>query len=384
MTKILVKMFIKDYEQTEKSTVRQKYGGLSGVVGIILNVILFASKLTVGTLAGSISITADAFNNLTDASSSVLTIIGFKLSEKPADKDHPYGHARYEYIAGLGVAVIILVVGVELFIGSFQKILNPSPITLDLITICVLIFSMIVKAWLYVFNRFLGTEINSKVLIATGLDSKNDMFATAGVLFGMLISVWTNTNLDGYFGLLVSIMILYGGYGIVSETLSVLLGERPDPELALGITKKIKTYEGVLGSHDLIVHDYGPGHRFASIHVEMDASMPAIECHEIIDTIERDFKAEKLEIVIHYDPIITDNEEICLIRQKLENILLEMSEKLHFHDFRVVFGEKSSNLIFDLVVPENFEMTKEELKIKIDNKLGADFSTTITFDVDFS
>lgn len=385
--KILLKLFIKDYENTKDSTVRMAYGKLSGVIGILVNILLFIAKFFMGYISGSISITADAFNNLTDASSSVITLVGFKLSSIPPDKDHPYGHARYEYLAALVVAALTLVVGFELFISSGQKLMNPTVVEFDLLVVVVLIGSILVKAWLSIFNHILGDKINSKVLKATALDSRNDMISTGVVFLGLGIGHITGLTLDGYFGIFVAIFILYSGVTMIGEILSLLLGERPDPELVSMITIKIMSYEGVLGCHDLIVHDYGPGHRFASVHVEMDAAEDPLECHEIIDTIERDFKEnENLEIVIHYDPILMSDGEYNDLKNLLITVLEEISPRLHFHDFRFVPSHGHINLIFDLVVPYDLGYGQEELKVMIDEILSREnktYYTSITFDVDY-
>lgn len=384
----ILNTFIKDYANTENAKVRESYGKFAGVVGIIINLLLFSAKLLVGTIAGSIAICADAFNNLTDASSSVITLIGFKLSNKPADKDHPYGHARYEYIAALAVATMTMVVGLELLLSSFKKIFNPSLVVMDNLTIVVLLVSILFKAWLAYFNSTLGKKIDSKVLKATAIDSRNDMVATVVVLVGVSLGSILKINLDGYFGLFVAVFILISGVTMVSEILSLLLGERPDPELVTMISHKISSYDNVLGSHDLIVHDYGPGHRFASVHVEMDANIPALDCHEIIDNIERDFKDENgLEIVIHYDPIVTCEGEYSNLRNRLHDVIQGISPRLNFHDFRYVPSHGHTNLIFDLVVPHDLESSIDVFKRDIElafNTGEKKYYAVITVDFDYS
>lgn len=384
----ILQIFIKDYKNTSDNKVREQYGKFAGSVGILFNLLLFALKLVIGALSGSIAIFADAFNNLTDASAGVITLVGFKLSNKPADKDHPYGHARYEYIAALGVATMTMVVGVELLLGSFREIINPKLVQVHTLTIIILTVSIIIKFLLFMFNKHLGNKINSKVLKATALDSRNDMITTTIVLIGIILGSKFNLYLDGYLGLLVALFILISGVTLVSEILSLLLGERPDPELVIMINHKISTYDSVLGSHDLIVHDYGPGHRFASVHVEMDADMPALDCHEVIDTIERDFKEEHgLEIVIHYDPIVTSEGEYNDLRMYLSCIIESISPKLNFHDFRYVPSHGHTNLIFDLVVPYEFEHDVDRIKKEIEagfNKGEKRYYTVITIDFDYS
>lgn len=384
MTNVLVKLFIKNSEDVQNIEVRSKYGLFAGVVGICINVILFCAKLMVGFWSSSIAITTDAINNIIDASASGITLVGFKLSKMPADKEHPYGHARYEYIAGLCVAVLILVIGIESGKTSIDKILNPRPVTIHGYTIAVLLGSVFAKWWLMVFNRSLGKKIESSVLLATAVDSRNDMVSTGMVLVGTVLGVWFDVNLDGVFGLIVSFVILHSGFGIVGDTLSLLLGERPNSELTREINEKILTYTGVLGVHDLIVHDYGPGHRFASVHVEMDATAPPLECHEIIDTIEREFAEENIvDLVIHYDPIDMGDSETALLRQKVERIIKSFSEVLSLHDFRIVKGEANCNLIFDLVIPRDCEHKEDEILAYIKGALSQydmKYTLVITFD----
>ncbi len=384
----ILNIFIKDYKNTEDTKVRESYGKFAGMVCIIINLLLFSAKLLVGTISGSIAICADAFNNLTDASSGVITLVGFKLSNKPADKDHPYGHARYEYIAALAVATITMVVGIELLVSSFKKIFTPSLVIMDNLTIVVLVVSILLKGWLAYFNLVLSKKIDSKVLKATALDSRNDMIATTVVLLGVSLGSVLQINLDGYLGLLVAVLISVSGVTMVNEILSLLLGERPDPELVAMISHKISSYNSVLGSHDLIVHDYGPGHRFASVHVEMDANMPALECHEIIDNIERDFKDENgLEIVIHYDPIVTTEGEYSDLRNRLHEVIEGISPRLNFHDFHYVPSHGHTNLIFDLVVPYDLEDKVDDFKREIElafNIGDMKYYSVITVDFDYS
>lgn len=367
---------------------RAAYGRLAGCTGIVCNVFLFAAKLMIGTLSGSISITADAFNNLSDASSSIITLLGFKLSERPADEDHPFGHARYEYLAGLAVATLILVIGLELAKSSVEKILQPTAVSFSLVLVAVLCLSMAVKLWMMFFNRTLGRKINSNVLEATSADSRNDVITTGVVLLGALVGHFSGLMLDGWFGLAVALFILWSGVGIIRDTLSLLLGERPTPEMTQQIANKILSYDGVLGTHDLMVHDYGPGHRFASVHVEMDADVPALLSHDIIDNIERDFREnDNLQLIIHYDPILVGNESVGTMCQRIKNIIKDISPLLSMHDFRMVQGVDHTNLIFDLVVPHSFTMTNKEIQNAIDAALRTDavqYYTVITFDTSFA
>lgn len=356
MTKLLLRVFVKDTDN------RAAYGKLSSFVGIFCNVLLFIAKLFIGLLSGSVSITADAMNNLTDASSSVVTMIGFRMAEKPADKDHPYGHARAEYISGLAVAALILLIGWELAKTSVQKILHPQPLEFSWVMALVLLLSIGVKLWLALFNRHLGKKIGSSVLLATSVDSRNDVVATAAVLVSCLVGMLTNFNPDGYMGILVALFILYSGIQIAKDTIDPLLGKAPDEEFVNYIRQKLLSYEHVLGIHDLMVHDYGPGRRFASVHVEMDRELDALFSHNIIDEIERDFeKDDKLQLVVHYDPMVTDDEEVNETRCFVQTIVQALDDRLSIHDFRLVAGPKHTNVVFDLVVPFGLEGSADSL-----------------------
>lgn len=370
----LVKKFIKDYENINDLNVRTAYGKLSGKVGIFCNALLFAGKFIVGTISGSVSITADAVNNLSDAASSIISLIGFKMAEKPADADHPYGHARYEYLSGLTVAVMIIIIGVELFKSSLDKVLNPSAVDFSVVTAAVLIGSILVKLWMAVFNKSLGKKINSSTLEATSADSRNDVISTSAVLIAALISHFFSIELDGYMGIAVAVFILYSGIGLVKETLDPLLGQAPDPTLVEHIQKKILSYDGVLGTHDLMIHDYGPGRQFASVHVEMAAEDDVIKSHDVIDNIEREFlENENLNLIVHYDPIITGNEKINDLRCWLSEQIKTIDEGLSIHDLRVVPGETHTNLIFDCVMPHTLNMTESQLKTEIRKLVNAKY-----------
>ena len=360
MTKLLLKFFIKDENN------RSAYGKLSGIVGIICNMLLAAAKLLIGILSGSVSITADALNNFTDAASSIVTIIGFRMAEKPADKDHPYGHARAEYISGLATAALILLIGWELAKTSFQKILHPEAMEFSWVMAAVLLLSIAVKLWLSLFNRKLGKHIGSGTLLAAAADSRNDVIATAAVFLSCLVSMLTNFNPDGYVGLAVALFIVYSGIGIAKETIDPLLGKAPDAELVQHIRKKLLSYEHVLGIHDLMVHDYGPGRRFASVHVEMDRELDPLFSHNIIDEIERDFeKQDSIQLVVHYDPMVTDDEELNSAKKTIEAIVQGIDERLSLHDFRLVAGPKHTNVVFDLVVPFGMDEEPKMLKKRI-------------------
>ena len=369
----------------EKTTNRSAAGRLAGTVGIVANAVLFAMKLVVGTIAGSVSITADALNNLSDASSSVVTLLGFKLAEKPADADHPYGHARYEYLSGLAVAAMILFIGFELAKSSVEKIFNPQAVDFTWITIAVLLGSMAVKLWLSLFNSRLGKKIGSETLMATAADSRNDVIATAAVLISGLIERFSGWHIDGFMGLAVAIFILYSGIGLAKDTISPLLGEAAGPELQEQILDQIRSEKRVLGYHDLMVHDYGPGRRFASVHVEMDRNEDPLLCHELIDNLEREcLESHGIQLVIHYDPVVTDDPELDRMRDAVCQILNQIDGRLTLHDFRMVQGRGHTNLIFDVVLPEDLMRKTGEIKVRLDQKLNQNapctYFTVITFD----
>lgn len=310
MIKWLLHLFVKDYQNTKNPAVRTSIGSFAGWVGIICNLSLVAGKMVVGLVSGSISVIADALNNLLDAVSSIIALVGFKIAAKKADKEHPFGHGRYEYISGLAVAVIVLVVGIELGKSSLAKILAPTPVDFNLVSLMVLVASILLKLWLSAFNRSVGLSINSTTLKATGVDSRNDALATSAVLLTAVLARFTGINLDGWASLGVAAFIFYSGIGLVKEALNPLLGEAPTPELAGYISDKITAHECVLGTHDLIVHDYGPGRLFASAHVEISGEMDALTAHQIIDTIERDFlENDNIHLIIHHDPVATDDQK---------------------------------------------------------------------------
>lgn len=319
MTRLLLRLFVRNADQTDDPKVRSAYGILAGIVGILCNLLLFAGKLVVGTLSGSVSITADAVNNLSDASSSVVTLVGFRIAEKPADEGHPYGHARVEYISGLAVAALILVIGVELAKNSVKKIFLPSPVEFSPVVAGVLLMSILVKLWMALFNRTLGRRIGSATLQATAADSRNDVISTGAVLLAAVVEAWTGWTIDGYVGLLVALFIIWSGVGIARDTIDPLLGKPTDPALRKLIADEIFQSEKVLGFHDLMVHDYGPGQRFATVHVEMDMREDPMACHDIIDDIERDcWERHRIHLCIHYDPIVTDDAELNHMRKLVQ------------------------------------------------------------------
>ena len=385
MTNWLLHTFVKNSDHPEDPKVRAAIGILAGITGICCNVLLFAGKLAIGLLTASVSITADAMNNLSDATSSIVTMLGFRLAERPADDDHPYGHARYEYLSGLAVATLILVIGLELGKTSIEKILHPEPVSFGLIPAAVLVVSILVKLWMASFNKKLGQKIGSSTLEATAADSRNDVITTGAVLIASLIELFTGFMADGYMGLGVAAFILYSGIGLARDTISPLLGEGADPELRRKIVDKISQNPKILGFHDLMVHDYGPGQRFASIHVEMDRREDPMECHEIIDDLEREcLQSHGVHLVIHYDPIITDDPELDRMHVRVEQLLHKTDLRLGVHDFRMVPGKGHVNLIFDVVLPTDLRGREGEIQNMLRQELNRDSSVTyypiITFD----
>lgn len=384
MTHLLLKLFIKDKE-FNNAKARSKVGSLSGFVGIFSNILLFIGKIIVGLISGSVSIIADAMNNLSDASSSVVSLIGFKLAEKPADEDHPYGHARFEYLSALAVAAIIIIIGFELAKSSISKIINPTAVYFSLPVAIVLVLSVFVKLWLSLFNKKLGKLINSYTLLATAADSRNDVISTFAVLISILIQFFFDLKIDGFIGLAVAIFILYSGIMMAKETINPLLGEAVSHELRDLIAEMVSANPKVLGYHDLMVHDYGPGQRFASMHVEMDKNEDPMLCHDMIDDLEREcFEKFNVHLVIHYDPVITGDAEHDRLKQFVTDVLKGYNDKLSIHDFRMVCGSTHTNLIFDIALP--YELSKKEkvIKLLIDKALAdlneTTYYTVINFD----
>ncbi len=370
MTNLIVKLFLNNKDSTTPSG-REAYGRVAGIVGIICNLLLSVMKFIIGTITHSVSITADATNNMTDAGSSIVTLVGFRLSEKPADEDHPYGHARIEYITGLIISFLTLIIGYDILKTSVSKILHPEDIAFSWTAVIILFVSIFVKLWLSLFNKSLGKRIKSKALEATAADSRNDVVATAAVLAATLISHFTSLNLDGYMGVIVAIFIIISGIGLVKETVSPLLGQAPSKEMFEMIEKNILSYENVLGVHDLMVHSYGPGSYFASAHIEMDARIDVLTCHDVMDTIERDFLREhNIHIVVHLDPTVLDCEETNELKEVVRQILFHIDPIITFHDFRVVYGETAKNVLFDVVVPPKFKYSDDELISLIKNRVN--------------
>lgn len=363
MIRLLAGMFIKNKDQIEKTEVRRAYGMLCSIVGISLNVLLFAGKYLAGVLSGSIAITADAFNNLSDAGSSVITLVGFKFSGMKPDKDHPFGHGRIEYLSGLGVAMLIVLMGFELFKSAVGKIMNPEPVETGVLTVVILGISVCVKLYMSFYNRSIGNKIDSEAMKATATDSLSDSVATSAVLISMLAAYFTGVMIDGWCGLIVAVMVLYAGYKAAKDTIDPLLGGPPSKEFVNSIREIVMSHEEIIGIHDLVVHDYGPCRCMVSLHGEVPANGDIVALHDLIDHIEKELE-EKLgcEAVIHMDPLETDNEIITEMKHELLTHINSELPGISIHDFRMVQGPTHTNLIFDAVVPYGASMTNEEIQ----------------------
>lgn len=381
----LVKIFIRDPERWEDPEVRQRYGLLSGLVGIVLNLLLSGGKLLAGFLSGSISITADAFNNLSDAGSSVVTLAGFRMAAKQADADHPFGHGRIEYLAGLVVAAAILLVGVELAKTSVEKIISPEAVSFSWLSAGILLASILVKLWMSRFNRTLGRRIGSAAMEATAADSLSDAAATSAVLLGTLVFRFTGFNIDGWMGLLVAVFILRAGWGAAKDTLDPLLGQSPSPELVQDIERTVLAHPEISGIHDLVIHDYGPGRSMMSLHAEVPRDADMLEIHDVIDNIERELKEKfRTEAVIHMDPIATDDPEVVRTRAEMEALAEETVPGMTIHDFRMTAGSDHKNLIFDAAVPIGCSLSDQEVQTAIARRtaerLGPGYYTVVSID----
>ena len=359
----ILKTFIKNADDVKDPTVRTAYGRLAGIVGILCNVILFVGKLIAGLISGSIAILADAINSISDAASNIVALLGFKLASMPPDAKHPYGYARYEYLAGLIVSIIIVAVGLSLGKDSIMKVIHPEMTSMSTLSIVILIASMLIKLWMSRFYKVIGKTIDSDTLMATATDSRNDILSTGAVLISLIITYFTGIAIiDGIMGILVAAFIIYSGIGLIRETLSPILGESPDPTLVTQIEEKVLGYEHVLGIHDLMIHDYGPGHQFASLHIEMPAEIDPLISHDIIDQIENDFYVnDHLHVSIHYDPIVTSDTNVAEAKAQLSERLEKYDKLLSFHDFRMVPGDTHTNVLFDLVIPARYQSDKEKL-----------------------
>jgi cation diffusion facilitator family transporter len=383
MIDYLVKRFVENSEDTKNATVRTNVGKLSGIVGIFNNVFLFLIKFIVGTLVHSVSIQADGINNLTDAGSNIISILSFHFSNKPADKDHPFGHERTETITSLFVGVLIFVLGIETAKESFEKILHPGQINFRLMSILILMISIIVKLWMYLYNKKLSVKYSSSLLEATALDSISDVFGTTAVLFSTLLSPLLHFNLDGYMGIVVSCIILYSAYGLLKEMINALLGEAPDAEVVEDIIGKIMENEAVLGVHDLMIHNYGPNKMFASAHVEVDSSKDIFETHDHIDNIERDVKENlNIDLVLHMDPVKVNDPETEFYKEKLKKALHQLDSTWSFHDFRVVSGPTHVNLVFDLVVPFEEKYNQKQIEEALLNHIHSNKKIYLVISID--
>ena len=368
----LVRLFIKDCDNVTDPAVRERYGILSGAVGIALNLLLSAGKLFAGLMTGSISITADAFNNLSDAGSSVVTLVGFKLAGQKADDGHPFGHGRMEYLAGLLVSLMILLVGVELGRSSIGKILRPEAVDFSLVSTGILAASILVKLWMGQFNRGLGRKIGSAAMAATAADSISDAVATAAVLAGTLVNRFAHVNIDGWVGLAVAVFILRSGWGAAKDTINPLLGESPDPELVKQLRELVLSHPQVVGMHDLIIHDYGPGRRLCSFHAEVPQDADILDAHDAIDHIEREIKEKfGIETTVHMDPIATADEKVNQLRRQVADLARVVEPEMTIHDFRVVRGPTHTNVIFDAVVPHKCRLTDEEVLQRLRRAVSA-------------
>ena len=368
----LVRLFIKDCDNVTDPAVRERYGILSGAVGIALNLLLSAGKLFAGLMTGSISITADAFNNLSDAGSSVVTLVGFKLAGQKADDGHPFGHGRMEYLAGLLVSLMILLVGVELGRSSIGKILHPEAVDFSLVSTGILAASILVKLWMGQFNRGLGRKIGSAAMAGTAADSISDAVATAAVLAGTLVNRFPHVNIDGWVGLAVAVFILRSGWGAAKDTINPLLGESPDPELVKQLRDLVLSHPQVVGMHDLIIHDYGPGRRLCSFHAEVPQDADILDAHDAIDHIEREIKEKfGIETTVHMDPIATADEKVNQLRRQVADLARVVEPEMTIHDFRVVRGPTHTNVIFDAVVPHKCRLTDEEVLQRLRRAVSA-------------
>ncbi len=370
MIEFLIRRFVPDWQQVQRTDVRERYGTLAAAVGILSNIFLCIIKGLIGLFSGSIAVTADAVNNLSDAGSSVITLLAFKIAGKPADEEHPYGHARMEYISGMAVSFIIILLGLELMGSSFEKILHPEEVGVSALTYLVLIVSIAVKLWQGMFNRNLGKRISSEALQATAADSLNDVFSTGAVLLSTLVYQFTAIPIDGWVGMLVAIFITVSGVKLIMETGSPLLGQAPDPQMVRELEEKITAYDGVIGIHDLQVHNYGPGRVFATVHAEVPANRDILVSHDIIDNIEREVGHEmNLNLVIHMDPVVTDDERLNQLHAQVQQIVAGIDSNLSMHDFRAVFGPTHTNLVFDVVVPPGFSLSDSELSRRIEQQV---------------
>lgn len=387
MTDILLKLFVKNYKDTKNSDVRMKYGILGSAVSIVMNVILSAFKYAVGSITASVAITADAINNLSDAASGIVTLFSFKMANRKPDKEHPFGHGRIEYVAALAVGFLVELMGYELIKSSIQKILNPDKVVFNYGAIIVLAFSILGKIWMGLFNKKLGKAINSPAMIAVASDSLSDTAATFISLLSLLLSKFTDLPLDGFMGIVVSFFILKSGFEILKESIAIILGAPPSKELVDDLVKQITSYDGILGIHDLVIHSYGETRMFGTVHIEFAADSDLLEAHETADTIEKEVKEKfGIELVVHLDPLITNDVRINALKEMVGKELKSIGNELTFHDFRVVDGPTRTNLIFDVVLPHEYNLSEEDVKTKLQSRIAdidSRYALVIMFDYDY-
>lgn len=384
MTDLILRIFVRDHKNTEDPAVRDKCGRVAGAVGIVTNFLLFLMKIIVGTVFHSVSVTADAVNNLTDSGSSVVTLIGFKMASKPADEKHPFGHARIEYLSGVIVSFIVIFLGLQLGMSSIEKILTPEENALTPVALVVLVISILAKLWQCLFYRKVGRMIKSESVEATSKDSRNDVIATSVVLLGAVITMLTGVNLDGYMGAAVALFILFSGVQLTISTADPLLGQAPEGELVQTITEKMLSYPGIIGMHDLAVHNYGVGRCFASAHCEVDAKNDILVSHDLIDNIERDFSRDLcIHMVIHLDPVIVGDARTDALHRKVQSLVTALYPTVTIHDFRVIWGVTHSNIVFDAAVPFSVKDSDAVITQKLEaeiQKLDPDYRTVVTID----
>ena len=384
MTDLILRIFVRDHKNTEDPAVRDKCGRVAGAVGIVTNFLLFLMKIIVGTVFHSVSVTADAVNNLTDSGSSVVTLIGFKMASKPADEKHPFGHARIEYLSGVIVSFIVIFLGLQLGMSSIEKILTPEENALTPVALVVLVISILAKLWQFLFYRKVGRMIKSESVEATSKDSRNDVIATSVVLLGAVITMLTGVNLDGYMGAAVALFIVFSGVQLTISTADPLLGQAPEGELVQTITEKMLSYPGIIGMHDLAVHNYGVGRCFASAHCEVDAKNDILVSHDLIDNIERDFSRDLcIHMVIHLDPVIVGDARTDALHRKVQSLVTALYPTVTIHDFRVIWGVTHSNIVFDAAVPFSVKDSDAVITQKLEaeiQKLDPDYRTVVTID----
>lgn len=380
----IMKVLVKDYDCPERPEVREKSGRAAGAVGIVTNLLLFAIKFIAGLLSNSLAILADAVNNLSDSGSSVVMLVGFKLAGKPADEKHPFGHARMEYLSGVTVSFIVLFLGLQLGISSVQKIISPEEAEFGGPALAILGISILIKLWQCFFYRSVGKKIRSEAVLATSGDSRNDAITTTVVLLGAVITRLTSVNLDGFLGLAVAVFIVISGIKLIMETGNPLLGEAPEPELVRSIYEKILSYDGIIGLHDLTVHNYGAGRCFASVHCEVPAEEDILKSHDVIDNIERDFKEqEHIQLVIHLDPVVTNDPRTSLLHEQVLQAVRELYPQASIHDFRVVWGVTHSNVVFDVAMPFSVTDTEQQIVESVSravSQLDPSYRTVVTVD----